>query len=155
MYVCIIQLKIVLVQQAMHTRFTSVVVACGLLCSALPLRAQYALNKLTASSSKATGEIDPEEAPKSGYKVVHGVVQGQQGALPGATVWLHGSRTIAVANAEGEFELRVPADAKIVELTCGYGGLEDEVVRLAPAQALGSVYLLRNKSAAPHKSANN
>ena len=130
----------------MLTRLTSVVVAFGLLCSALPLRAQYVFNKFTASS-KATGGIDPEKAPKSGYKVVHGVVQGPQGALPGATVWLHGSRTIAVANAEGEFELRVPADAKVVELTCGYGGLEDEVVRLAPVQALGSVYLLRNKSA--------
>ena len=139
----------------MRTRLTSVVVACGLLCSTLPLRAQYALNKPTASS-EAPGGIDPEEAPKSGYKVVHGVVQGQQGALPGATVWLHGSRTIAVANAEGEFELRVPADAKIVELTCGYGGLEDEVVRLAPVQALGSVYLLRNKSlAAPKNLLNN
>ncbi len=131
----------------MNTRFTSVVVACGLFFSVLPTRAQYAFNKLMVATETTSG-TDPEEAPKSACKVVHGVVQGQQGALPGATVWLHGSRTIAVANAEGEFELRVPADAKTVELTCGYGGLEDEVVRLAPVQALGSVYLLRSKRTA-------
>lgn len=131
----------------MNTRFTSVVVACGLFFSVLPTRAQYAFNKL-AVATETSSSTDPEEAPKSAYKVVHGVVQGQQGALPGATVWLHGSRTIVVANAEGEFELRVPADAKTVELTCGYGGLEDEVVRLAPVQALGSVYLLRSKRTA-------
>ncbi|GAA4032839.1 hypothetical protein GCM10022409_16410 [Hymenobacter glaciei] len=87
---------------------------------------------------------DPEESPKAkAYKTVHGVVQGRQGALPGATVWLHGSRTVVVTNAEGEFELRVPADAQLIELTCGYGGLQDEIVRMAPVQALGSLYLLR------------
>lgn len=101
--------------------------------------AQYAFN-----SHRPSPVRDPEESPKApSYKMVHGVVQGQQGSLPGATVWLRGSSTIAVTNAEGEFELRVPADAKTVELMCSYAGLQDEVVNLAPVQALGSVYLLR------------
>ena len=130
----------------MNTRFTSVVVACGLFLSILPGYAQLAFTQL-ATTPEASNSRDPEETPKTGtYKMVHGVVQGQQGILPGATVWLHGSRTIAVANAEGEFELLVPTNANVVELTCGYGGLEDEVVRLAPVQALGSVYLLRTKN---------
>ena len=132
----------------MNTRFTSVVVACGLFLSILPGYAQLAFTQL-ATTPEASNSRDPEETPKTGtYKMVHGVVQGQKGILPGATVWLHGSRTIAVANAEGEFELLVPTNANVVELTCGYGGLEDEVVRLAPVQALGSGYLLRARSKA-------
>jgi hypothetical protein len=60
-------------------------------------------------------------------------------------VWLHGTKTVVVTNSEGEFELRVPTDTKEVVLTCGFGGLQEETVRLAPSQALGSVYLLRRK----------
>ena len=121
-------------------RTVTVVAAVTLLFAGLPVRAQFALNNEERQASP-----DPEEAPKaSAYKTVHGVVQSPQGALPGATVWLHGTRTVVVTNAEGEFELRVPADARVIELTCGYAGLQDEVVRLPPVQALGSVYLLRN-----------
>lgn len=124
-------------------RASAVAAAIVLLFTGLPSQAQFAFNS-TARPSEEKDSHDPEESPKARpYKTVHGVVQGQQGALPGATVWLQGSRTIVVTNAEGEFELRVPADAKIVELTCGYAGLQDETVRLPPVQALGSVYLLR------------
>ncbi|GAB3722170.1 hypothetical protein GCM10027594_02830 [Hymenobacter agri] len=102
-----------------------------------------AFSHLAQPNTEAAGH-DPEESPKAPvYKTVHGVVQGKQGALPGATVWLRGSRTMVVTNAEGEFELRVPADAAIIELTCGYAGLQDETLRLPAVQALGSVYLLR------------
>lgn len=127
----------------MFTRPTVTAVAVALLFMGLPGRAQYAFNAPSLHGGTPSG-ADPEESPKaSSYKTVHGVVQGRTGVLPGATVWLHGTRTIVVTNAEGEFELRVPADAKIVELTCGFAGLQDEVVRLPPVQALGSVYLLR------------
>lgn len=137
----------------MNACFTAALVAGSLFFGAMPAQAQYAFTNTTANGAIHTS-LDPEETPKARtYKVIHGVVQGRQGALPGATVWLHGSRTIAVANAEGEFELRVPADAQVVELTCGYGGLEDEVVRLAPVQALGSLYLLRSRGAAPARPA--
>lgn len=114
-----------------------------LLFAGLPGRAQFAFGG-TVQPDNPTTSPNPEESPRAAsYKTVHGVVQGQQGALPGATVWLHGTRTIVVTNAEGEFELRVPADARVIELTCGYAGLQDETVRLPPVQALGSVYLLR------------
>jgi len=92
---------------------------------------------------------EPVETPTPSVKVLHGVVQGARGVLPGATVWLQGSRTIVVTNSEGEFELRVPATTKTVRLTCGYGGLQEETVTLAPVEALGSVYLLRPKTPAP------
>ena len=114
-----------------------------LLFVGLPGYAQFAFN-----SHGPTAPRDPETSPAIAYKTVHGVVQGQQGALPGATVWLRGTAIIVVTNAEGEFELQVPADAKTVELTCSYAGLHDEIVRLAPVQALGSVYLLRPKALA-------
>ena len=133
-------------QIAANARFLSTIAALGLLFSAFPGRAQYVYAHVAVPASN-TADTDPEDGPKATtYKVVHGVVQGAQGALPGATVWLHGTRTVVVTNAEGEFELRVPTNAKTVQLTCGYGGLQEEVVTLAPVQALGSVYLLRPKT---------
>jgi CarboxypepD_reg-like domain len=121
----------------------AVAFAVASLFAGLPSQAQFAFNS-AGRVGEATASHDPEESPKAAtYKTVHGVVQSQLGALPGATVWLHGTRTMVVTNAEGEFELRVPADARVIELTCGYAGLQDEVVRLPPVQALGSVYLLR------------
>ena len=130
---------------------TPAAAALLLLFAGLPGRAQLAFNS-AALSSLPTPSSEPEESPKaSAYKTVHGVVQDRQGVLPGATVWLHGSRTIVVTNAEGEFELRVPAEAQLIELTCGYAGLQDEVVRLPPVQALGSVYLLRAYTPKPTK----
>lgn len=114
---------------------------------ALPGRAQLAFTPVP-QPQEITADADPEAgkaASSPAYKAVHGVVQGQKGALAGATVWLRGSHVIAVTNSEGEFELRVPADAKTVSLTCGYGGLKEEVVTLTSVQALGSIYLLRTK----------
>jgi hypothetical protein len=141
-------LKNASVQIAMTTsRLASITAAFGILFAALPSHAQYAYTNV-ARSLEATGSVEPEEGikPAGTTKVLHGVVQGKEGALPGATVWLHGTKTVVVTNSEGEFELRVPADIKVVELTCGFGGLQEETVQLAPVQALGSVYLLRNKA---------
>lgn len=140
-------MEIALVQITMSSpRLTSAIAAFGLFFAVLPSRAQYAYTSV-APKPEPTEGTDPEEASKpAAIKVLHGVVQGKEGALPGATVWLHGTKTVVVTNSEGEFELRVPADTKIVELTCGFGGLQEETVRLAPAQALGSVYLLRRKT---------
>lgn len=127
--------------------FTLYFVALSFLYCVLPCRAQDAYASVTRPADASAS--DPGSSPKAGAtRMVHGVVQGRDGALPGATVWLHGSRTIAVTNAEGEFELRVPADAKTVSLTCGYGGLCEEVVTLAPVQALGSLYLLQASNSA-------
>ena len=127
----------------------SVLVAISMVFSVLPGRAQLAYTNVAApteEASTASSEGDSKAAP---YKVLHGVVQGKQGVLAGATVWLHGTRNIVVTNAEGEFELQVPADTKSMQLTCGYGGLQEEVVNLAPVQALGSIYLLRTKAIGP------
>ena len=147
-YVCIVQLKITIVLIGSYLRITTAI-ALGLVLLALPGQAQLAYTSVPQAKETAA-DADPEAGKAAGstaYKMVHGVVQGRQGALPGATVWLQGSRTIVVTNSEGEFELRVPADAKVLKLTCAFGGLQDEVVTLAPVQALGSIYLLRPTSA--------
>nr|WP_262907528.1 carboxypeptidase-like regulatory domain-containing protein [Hymenobacter sp. BT770] len=127
----------------MTSRFTSAVVALGLLFLALPGRAQFAYASVAPPKKAVAKSSAVENAKSTAYKLVHGVIQDEQGALPGATVWLHGTRTIAVTNSEGEFELRVPADAKAVKLVCSYGGLQETVLTTAPVQALGSVYLVR------------
>ena len=127
----------------MATALTSVLCSFGLLLCGLPGNAQVAYTRVERPTSLFGTE--PVETPTPSVKVLHGVVQDQRGVLPGATVWLQGSRTIVVTNSEGEFELRVPANAKSIRLTCGYGGLQEETVTLAPAEALGSVYLLRPK----------
>lgn len=123
------------------------ILALVLLAGARPSYAQ--LSYARADHAAATREAhDPEtELATPSFRVVHGVVQGQRGVLAGATVWLKGTRTIAVTNAEGEFQLRVPAKAKLIELTCSYGGLQEVVLRVVPAEALGSVYLLRSSTA--------
>ena len=127
----------------MSFRSIYALVTVGILLTVMPARAQYAFRNVVAPTEETTSR-DPEADDNAhAHKVVHGVVQNEHGVLPGATVWLHGTHTIVVTNAEGEFELRVPADSKFVELTCSYSGLHDEVVSLAPVQAMGSVYLLR------------
>ena len=114
----------------------------------LPCKAQYASSQTATRSETVRDSNGGEEPGALACRVVHGVVQGQQGALPGATVALEGSRTIAVTNSEGEFELRVPATATRITLVCGYGGLQEETVSLAPVRAMGSLYLLRAKTPA-------
>jgi hypothetical protein len=136
-------------QNITYLRLTAAVTALFLSITPYMGHAQYAFNSVPAAK-EGVYEADPEvgKAPTSGtMKVIHGVIQSEQGALPGATVWLKGSRTIVVTNAEGAFELQVPADAKTVKLVCGYGGLQEEELTLTPVQAMGSIYLLQTKQA--------
>ncbi|MBJ6111006.1 carboxypeptidase-like regulatory domain-containing protein [Hymenobacter sp. BT523] len=137
-------------QRNFYSRFAFAVFFAISLLGAAPGNAQLAYTPV-AKNAESFSIADPEDekpAAKPTYKLIHGVIQGEQGVLPGATVWLQGSKTIAVTNAEGEFELRVPSDAKVVKLACGYGGLQEEVMTLTPVQAMGSLYLLHVKAAA-------
>ncbi|MBF9143776.1 carboxypeptidase-like regulatory domain-containing protein [Hymenobacter properus] len=136
-------------QHTSRFRPFAAVAALFLLTAPVKGHAQYAFNY--APAREVVAEADPEvgKAPASGAtKLIHGVIQNEQGVLPGATVWLKGSRTIVVTNAEGAFELQVPANAKSVKLVCGYGGLQEEELTLTPVQAMGSIYLLQTKHTA-------
>ena len=130
----------------MKSFLTRMLVVLGFFAIVVPCQAQYAFNSVPANRTTVTADAEEKPALPS-YKLIHGVIQGQSGALPGATVMLKGSPTIVVTNSEGEFEMRVPATTKMVTLLCGYGGLQEETVSMAPVQAMGSIYLLRTKAA--------
>ncbi|MBF9223167.1 carboxypeptidase-like regulatory domain-containing protein [Hymenobacter ruricola] len=137
-------------QTTTQSRIIAALAFLSLLLAASPSWAQLAYTDVLQPKATAA-DADPEvgkPAAKTTTKTIHGVIQNDKGALPGATVWLQGSRTIVVTNSEGEFELQVPADATTVKLVCGYGGLQEEVLTLTPAKAMGSIYLLQTKSAA-------
>ena len=101
---------------------------------------------LLASAARAE---EPVEA--AAPRLFQGVVKDQHGVLPGATVWLQGTTQVAVANAEGIFQLFVPADQKEARVTCSFAGLESENATLA-LTSLGAeqptVYLRRPLPAA-------
>jgi hypothetical protein len=120
---------------------------CSLLSLNTPVQAQMAFDRLVMPEDVLVNNT-PEATRKPGEpKLVHGVVEGAQGALPGATVWVTGSHTVAVANSEGVFELSVPDNATTVQVTCSYGGLQEEVVTLPVDEPVSKVYLWRPKAA--------
>ncbi|MDO7877120.1 carboxypeptidase-like regulatory domain-containing protein [Hymenobacter sp. ASUV-10] len=82
-------------------------------------------------------------------RVFFGTVRGPQGALPGATVWLAHTRTIAVADANGQFALPLPEGLSQVEVTCAYAGLEAEVLTLDANAPAPTLQLLRPAPVAP------
>ena len=137
----------------------------------LPLLALSCLLSFTASAqlaftrfvmpvdvllASATQAEEPVEA--SAPRLFQGVVKDQHGALPGATVWLHGTTQMAVANAEGVFQLFVPADQTEARVTCSFVGLESEQATLllnTASMGESTVYLRRtttaNRSSKQHR----
>lgn len=134
-------------QHIAYLRLFAVLSLLSLTLNPFKSHAQFAYSYVPQPKEVAT-DADPEEGKstaRGAMKMVHGVIQNEKGALPGATIWLQGTRNIVVTNAEGEFELQVPADAKTVKLVCSYGGLQEEVLTVTPVQAMGSIYLLQTK----------
>lgn len=116
----------------------------------LIVRPSFAAGHTLPDDTLRQATTAPQNAPAANARLVsgqllmlHGTVQGINGPLPGATVWLHGSPTIAVTNSEGAFQLPVPSDASRAEVTYGYGGLEEETTTLAITQAPQTLHLLR------------
>jgi len=130
----------------MKTLLTSAILALFTFM-ALPSQAQLAYTRVVLpedvllSSNIGTATVKGETG-----KGVYGVVQGSSGVLPGATVWLSGSKTVAVANSEGVFELPVPQNVSEVEVTCSYAGLQEEVLTLPVDEPGNTVYMLRKET---------
>ena len=129
----------------MKTASTCFLLLAASLLTTMPGRAQLAYGPvaLPAGQPQRTTTAATAAPRSTEPRVVYGVVQGLHGVLPGATVWLHGSRTVAVANSEGVFELPVPTGTNEVEVTCSYVGLREEVLTLPVAEPGNTVYLLR------------
>ena len=88
-------------------------------------------------------------------RVLFGTVRGAQGALPGATIWLANTHTIAVADADGQFALPLPAGQPRVEVTCAYAGLEAEILTLDVDAPAPTLHLLRPAPVAPARLGSN
>ena len=116
----------------------------------LTTRPSFATSHIVPDDTLRQATSTPQNTPEANVSLesgqlllLRGTVQGINGPLPGATVWLHGSPTIAVTNSEGAFQLPVPSDASRVEVTYSYGGLEEETKTLAITQAPQTLHLLR------------
>jgi hypothetical protein len=79
--------------------------------------------------------------PKPATVVLHGRVLSPSGVLPGAVVKLAGSDQRVVSNADGEFNLLMPAEAEPQSATISYAGFIDETVLLSSTELMPTVQL--------------
>ncbi|MDO7877119.1 hypothetical protein Q5H93_20405 [Hymenobacter sp. ASUV-10] len=105
---------------------------------AAPLaQARHAL----AGSTPVVAATTEPTAPAT--TVIRGKVVSPAGILPGAVVKLRSTQQLAVANAEGEFQLAVLADGGPQVATVSFAGFEDEEIILNPSEAGTKVSLAK------------
>jgi hypothetical protein len=96
---------------------------------AAPLaQARHALAGSTLVVAAATEPTAPATT------VIRGKVVSPAGILPGAVIKLQSTQQIAVANAEGEFQLAVLSDGGPQLATVSVAGFEDEEIVLNPSE---------------------
>ncbi len=84
-------------------------------------------------ASKVAVKAVALEAPKTTTRVITGHVASPQGMLPGAVVEVVGTQLSAVANADGEFSLTLPAhNGSPVQVLVSYAGYADETPTIIP-----------------------
>jgi hypothetical protein len=107
--------------------------------------ANAAIAPIAATSVTAPVEAAPAPAPAIVAEApattnLTGRVLDEEGQpLAGATIFLKGSRKIASADANGNYTIEVPTGENT--LTYGYGGYQDQVMRVRTGQS-GNVTLL-------------
>lgn len=77
--------------------------------------------------------------------VLAGKITNPAGPLPGAVVFLTGTKEMAVTNAEGEFEFTVPANAGSLQARVTYAGYADEAILLNASASESTVSLTNAK----------
>ena len=107
-----------------------------LLTSALsfiaPAEAQAA-NRRTLYAADGEGNGKATNPPAAAETVVMtGKITNATGPLPGAVVIIKSIKQMAVTNADGEFEITVPANAGDLQATVTYAGYADEKMTLNP-----------------------
>lgn len=73
--------------------------------------------------------------------VLVGKITNPAGVLPGAVIFLTGTRQLAVTNAAGEFSFRVPANAGPLHARVTYAGYADQEITLNAKAAPSTVNL--------------
>ncbi|WP_157547571.1 carboxypeptidase-like regulatory domain-containing protein [Hymenobacter sp. DG25A] len=107
--------------------------------------ANAAIAPIAATSVTAPVEAAPAPAPAvvaeapSTTNLTGRVLDEEGQPLAGATIFLKGSRKIASADANGNYTIEVPTGENT--LTYGYGGYQDQVMRVRTGQS-GNVTLL-------------
>ncbi|WP_201983998.1 carboxypeptidase regulatory-like domain-containing protein [Hymenobacter rubidus] len=96
----------------------------------------------TFGSANTDGKTTPDRSAVSTEKVVlSGKITSPAGPLPGAVVFLTGTKEMAVTNANGEFEFTVPANAGPLQARVTYAGYADENMTLNAAAGESTVTL--------------
>jgi hypothetical protein len=121
---------------------------CLLISLAYSASAQiaFANNGMSASSATGRGSQAADPATSEGEKMVLvGKITNPAGALPGAVVFLVGTKQVAVTNAEGEFSFLVPANAGPLHARVTYAGYADEDLTLNTSVTESTVNLANAK----------
>ncbi|GAA3926315.1 carboxypeptidase-like regulatory domain-containing protein [Hymenobacter algoricola] len=107
--------------------------------SVITTSAQAQQQRTLASNAPYSAEGDGSGA--TDVMMLSGKITNPAGPLPGAVVILKGTRQMAVTNAEGQFQFRVPADAGALPAVVTYAGYADEELVLNAAVDKSTVKL--------------
>jgi hypothetical protein len=125
--------------------FVAIVAIATLIAGLAPANAQSRVadsNNVYASvASTANTYSKPAVARASESMVLTGKITNAAGVLPGAVIILTANKHMAVTNADGEFEIEVPADSGPLQARVTYGGYADESMVLNAGEALSTVNL--------------
>jgi hypothetical protein len=84
---------------------------------------------------------EPTPDTRGEQLLITGKITNAAGALPGAVIILNGTRQMAVTNADGEFEIAVPANSGPLPARVTYAGYADEAIVLNGAEGASTVNL--------------
>ncbi len=87
------------------------------------------LSASAAPPIRSSGAVVRTEGPTQVR--LRGTIKCPEGPLPGAVIHQSGTKTYLVTDAQGNFQLDVPAGSPPIELTCSYVGFQDVVQRVA------------------------
>ena len=114
-------------------KYTGVLVAAvALLAGAPTLVAQAPAPEIAVVGRIAVTQQTPPPATKKEMVKVKGVVRNGLGVLSGASIWVSGTEIKTHANAEGKFELLIPAKAikPYAMLYVSSSGYEPEIIKV-------------------------
>lgn len=105
-------------------------------------QAQVVFASTNTYTSARTGSTAPNPVTASSEKIVlAGKITNPAGPLPGAVVFLTGTKEMAVTNADGEFEFTVPANSGALQARVTYAGYADETLMLNASASKSTVNL--------------
>jgi CarboxypepD_reg-like domain len=83
----------------------------------------------------------PTSPSHSEQLVISGRITNTTGGLPGAVIILNGTKQMTVTNANGEFEITVPANSGPLPARVTYAGYADEAIVLNGTEGASTVNL--------------